>query len=252
MEDKQLDYVISKIRESEEKTEQLTTVLEGFHQTFDRLIGNVEKVLQSGTIDQATKSVRQLDTHLGRIEKQMGINQGELTGALEQVVEIVGSVKEVGQTPSRQATQSLKSVYSDGAFYIVDETRLSLLKYDLKSQKSRIIVTMDSEIQSLGMGDGKIYLYSDQEKLYEVDGELKVLLEDVVDYKMTNYGILYKNKLGNLKLYKYDGIQKSIAKRVEYFEVLGEEHLLFQGNKTELQLLNLETLDVEHPITISL
>ncbi|MGL4345056.1 MAG: hypothetical protein ACRCTE_07665 [Cellulosilyticaceae bacterium] len=257
MEDKQMDYVIQKMRESEEKTEELTTVLESFHQSFDKLIGNVERVLEAGAIDQATKSVRQLDTHLGRIEKQMTTHQTHEKQTLDQVAQMLGGMQTVigtseikGRGIESSVSQSSKSIYCDKAIYMIDEDGLTIKKHSLNDESTAVVVNHDTLITSLAAYKEQVYFYDSSEKLRLLQEPEAFMIEDVVEYKMTAYGIVYKNKVGNIKLYKYDGIQKSLAKRVSYYEIVGGHYLLFKSSKLELQYLDLQSLDVDHPKVI--
>lgn len=252
-----MEYIIKKIRENEEKTQELTSVLEGFHQSFDRLIGNIERVVETGTIDQATKSVRQLDTRLGRMEKQIHAQHEEEKNVLEQMAEQIGMVNdgmgevEIKEHSTTKMPQTSTKVIGIGKYlYMIDESRKSIYMYHAKDGHRELYHTHDRHIIAMSTCGEEVYIYDEDKKIYETSRILEPVLEDVVIYAMSHYGIVYKNPMGNLKLYKFDGNQKSLAKRVGYFEVVSGRYVLLQNNKGEHQLIDLKGLNVDQPIPI--
>ncbi|MGL4738428.1 MAG: hypothetical protein ACRCW2_13335 [Cellulosilyticaceae bacterium] len=257
MEDLQMDYVIKKIRENEEKTQELTGVLEGFHQSFERLIGNIERVVEAGTIDQATKSVRQLDTRLGRMEKQLHVQHEEGKNVLEQMTEQLGRVQKgtgkieaIKPTSNEMPQTSGQVIAHQDRIYVIDEDRKTINACTIKDGHKDVYHVHDRKIVAISRCGDAVYIYDEDKKIYETTRILEPILEDVVIYAMSYYGIVYKNPMGNLKLYKYDGNQKSLAKRVGYFEVVEGRYLLLQTNKGDKQLIDLKVLNVDQPVNI--
>lgn len=257
MEELQMEYVIKKIRENEEKTQELTTVLEGFHQSFDRLIGNIERVLEVGTIDQATKSVRQLDTHLGRIEKQLYTHHEEGKAMLEQMSGQLenGHVhrampERVGQVGEKVFQSSSRTLIQGNRLYVIDEKRTTIYVYNLKNGEKDVYHVHDQKIDSIGICGDAVYIYDEDHKIYKTSHMPEPLLEDVVMYALSYYGIVYKNAMGNLKLYKFDGNQKSLGKRIGYFEVVDGRYVLLENSKEGQQLIDLKVMNVDQPLCI--
>lgn len=202
MEEKHLEFLIDRLRENEDKTEEVAKTLTSFNDAVGKLIGSMGELLEHDTLKEGTKNLQGLNQHLAHIDERL--NQLE-TG---------------------------KVYFSDIAIWykemplIIGPDRKSLYTYTLETDSLVPKFTLHYAVQSIWSMHHKLYALSTEGEVYSV-GLQSSLIDKIQAVKVSTYGMVFKTKDKMLIFYPLIGEPIELAKGVSHFEILMEYSLIY-------------------------
>ena len=239
MEDKIIETLIDKIRMQEQNTEVLTQVLEGFNQSFDKLLGNLEKIVEPTALTQATKSVRQLDKRLDNIEQKITSEYDEQNDKIKIMISHMNTLAKSANMTSKSA------VCRNHKIYRVDISREKIIMNAIGTQKSKIIWEGET-IRTLTVYEERLYVHTLGGAIWDIK-KGKQILAGVLDFRITTYGIVYQDESLGLWFSGEQGRGKQITAFVNTFEVLDNRYIVYQVVKdTESMTYMVDLYEIEN------
>lgn len=216
MQEKNVDYLISNLRENEEKTNEIAKVLGDFNKTVEHLVDNVSALVQSDTLKEGVGHIEHMKEHYAHIKEQL---------------------KRL--TPSQTYLSDSAILYKENIL-VVGPDRKSLYEYDSMNQTLEPKFTLNYEVKQIWTIYHKLYALSKEGKVYSV-GIYNSFIEDVKTVKVSQYGMVILTNRKELIFYPLMGEAIRMSDGVISFEILLES-LLIYITEEETKQVDLATL----------
>ncbi|MBU3810488.1 MAG: hypothetical protein H9893_02355 [Candidatus Niameybacter stercoravium] len=216
MEEKNLDYLVKRLRENEEKTYEIAKVLGDFNHTVGNLIEHVGHLTQSETFREGVSHLGQMKEHYSHIKDEL---------------------KRLAPTQTYLSDSAI--LYKENIL-VIGPDRKSLYAYDNLSQTLECKFTLHYEVRQIWTIYHKLYALSTEGKVYSV-GLQNSLQENIKAVKVSPYGMVLLTQTKGLIFYPLMGRPLNIGEGILSFEILLES-LLIYITAEETKQIDLSTL----------
>lgn len=216
MDEKNIDYLIRRLRENEDKTNEMTRVIIDFNKTVGDLIEHVGDLVQSDTLKEGVEHIHHMKDHYSHIKEQLK-----------------------RMTPAQTYSSDSAILYKENVL-VVGPDRKSLYAYDSMNQTLESKFTLNYEVKQIWTIYHKLYALSQEGKVYSV-GLQNSFVENVNQVKVSQYGMVILTKQKELIFYPLMGEAISIGSGIASFEILLESFLIYITEE-ETKQVDLSTL----------